>query len=180
MRPVNPPFPPEQIRDILRVIRDQYALAWSGIHGVRHWARVLENGLRLADETGADREVVLLFALFHDACRVNDDRDPGHGGRGAKLAASHQGRLFHIDGTQLALLTEACTLHTRGGTEAHTTVQTCWDADRLDLLRVGIRPAPRKLCTAAAREPVLMKWANDRARSKHSPSFAREDWMISS
>ena len=175
---MNPPFTPEHIRDILRAIRDQYVLSWTGIHGVVHWARVLENGLSIADETGADREVVALFALFHDACRLNDDHDPGHGERGAKLAESFQDRLFHIHNRQLALLIEACTLHTRGGTDADPTVMTCWDADRLDLLRAGITPAPRKLCTDAARDPKLLEWANNRSRHNHTPSFARDDWLI--
>ena len=122
--------------------------------------------------------VVALFALFHDACRLNDDHDPGHGGRGAEFAASLQGRLFHIHNRQLALLIEACTLHTRGGTDADATIQTCWDADRLDLLRAGITPAPRKLCTDAARDPDLMAWANDRARDNHTPLFAHDEWLI--
>ncbi|MFM7531655.1 MAG: hypothetical protein ACKO5J_04035, partial [Rubrivivax sp.] len=43
--------------------------------------------------------------------------------------------------------------HSSGLTEADVTVQTCWDADRLDLGRVGIRPSPRYLCTPAARQP---------------------------
>lgn len=173
---MSPPFTPQRIREILRAIHDQYLLSWSGIHGITHWARVLENGLSIADETGADREVVTLFALFHDACRRNDHRDPGHGTRGAEFAASLQGRLFHIDSGQLALLIEACTLHTRGGTMADPTVMTCWDADRLDLLRAGITPARRKLCTDAARDPDLIAWANDRARHNHTPSFTRENW----
>jgi uncharacterized protein len=44
-------------------------------------------------------------------------------------------------------------------TEADVTVQTCWDADRLDLGRIGIKPEPRFLCTAAAQDPALIEWA---------------------
>ena len=40
---------------------------------------------------------------------------------------------------------------------------TCWDADRLDLGRVGIRPDPRRLFTAAARSPELLSWAYQRS-----------------
>ena len=43
--------------------------------------------------------------------------------------------------------------------DADITVQTCWDADRLDLGRVGIRPDPRRLCTAAARNPRMIEAA---------------------
>jgi uncharacterized protein len=67
---------------ILAAILNEYALPFHGNHGVVHWARVLENGLRIAEDTGADREVVALFALFHDARRVDENRDDDHGLRG--------------------------------------------------------------------------------------------------
>lgn len=68
-----------------------YALPVRGDHGAVHWARVLENGLRVADAIGADREVVALFALFHDFRRVNECRDDGHGERGGEFARSLRG-----------------------------------------------------------------------------------------
>jgi uncharacterized protein len=43
------------------------------------------------------------------------------------------------------------------------TVLTCWDADRLDLGRVGIKPNPHRLCTAAARDPMMIEWAYKRS-----------------
>src|SRR4051794_12368306 len=43
---------------ILGAILRGYALPVRGDHGVVHWARVLENGLRVAEANGADREVV--------------------------------------------------------------------------------------------------------------------------
>jgi len=175
---IHIPFTPERIRSILGAVRDQYKLSWTGLHGVSHWARVLENGLRIADDNGADQEVVTLFALFHDACRVNDHRDRGHGRRGAELASSFHGRLFELDDDRMGLLVEACTLHTRGGVDADPTVQTCWDADRLDLVRAGIWPAPHKLCTEAARDPDVITWANDRSRREAIPDFARDDWLL--
>ena len=51
---------------ILATVLSGYSLSVRGIHGVAHWARVLENALRLAPDTGADPEIVTLFALFHD------------------------------------------------------------------------------------------------------------------
>ena len=69
------------LRPILEAVLDEYALPWNGIHGVGHWARVLENGLRLAEQTGANLDVVSLFALFHDSKRVNEGHDPDHGQR---------------------------------------------------------------------------------------------------
>ena len=72
---------------VLQAIVGQYSLPWRGTHGLPHWARVLENGLRIAEDTGADPAVVTLFAVFHDACRTNEGWDHGHGRRGADLAA---------------------------------------------------------------------------------------------
>lgn len=40
----------------------------------------------------------------------------------------------------------------RLNSDGHTTVLACWDADRLDLARVGIQPQPQRLCTGAARD----------------------------
>ena len=64
---------------VLRAILDECALSPDGDHGVGHWARVLENGLRLAEKTAANIEVVQLFALFHDSKRVRETSDPNMG-----------------------------------------------------------------------------------------------------
>jgi len=77
---------------ILHAVLEEYTLPWDGDHGVAHWARVLENGLRLAGETGANIEVVSLFAILHDSRRVNQASDPNHGPRAAEFASSLRGR----------------------------------------------------------------------------------------
>jgi uncharacterized protein len=153
-----------------------YTLPVWGCHGVVHWARVVENGLRVAETNGADREVVALFALFHDSRRVNESRDDGHGLRGGELATSLRGTLIHLDDTRFDLLFQACHLHTDGLTEGEPTLQVCWDADRLDLARVGIMPKPHRLCTDTARE--LLGWANARAVSNHVPAEVLASWGL--
>lgn len=152
---------------ILREILCGYTLPVRGDHGVVHWARVLENGLRVAEATGADTEVVALFAMFHDSRRVSEFRDDGHGLRGGQFARSLRGSLVHLDDDRFELLFEACRLHTDGHTTGDLTVQACWDADRLDLGRVGIKPEPHRLCTDAARQ--LLSWAHSRAESDFEP-----------
>jgi uncharacterized protein len=149
---------------LLAAIREEYALSWDGIHGVSHWTRVCENGLRLADKTGAQLEVVQCFAYLHDARRANDGSDPGHGSRGAELARRLNGRVLYLADEQIELLAYACAHHTDGLTNADVTVQTCWDADRLDLGRVGIVPDPELLCTPTARELAIREWAWNRSR----------------
>ena len=149
------PFP----EVLVRRVREGYRLRWEGIHGLSHWLRVRQFGLRLAERSGADTRVVELFALFHDARRHNDSRDPGHGARGAALVESLSLADVGLDVGQRALLAFACTHHTAGLTEADVTVGTCWDADRLDLWRIGIPPVPHRLCTDAARDPEVIRWA---------------------
>ncbi len=142
-----------------------FALPLHSIHGPAHWLRVRENGLRLAELTGADCAVVELFALFHDSKRLGDGRDPEHGPRAAQFLRSLRGLLGFLAETDFEHLLFACAHHTAGWTEADLTVQACWDADRLDLGRVGIRPVPERLCTSAAREPGLLAWAYARSRA---------------
>jgi uncharacterized protein len=162
--------------DLIRVIRRQYRLSWRGIHGVVHWARVLENGARLAGLTGARMEVVQLFALFHDSGRFNEDYDPDHGQRGAELATALRGTAFQLTDDDFELLRTACIDHTKGKTTGDVTVLTCWDADRLDLGRVGIRPHPKLLCTDAGKAPAMISWAYERSISGFVPDIVSAEW----
>lgn len=161
---------------IMRAIISGYRLPLLGYHGVIHWARVFENGQRIAELHGADRDVVGLFAVFHDARRINESRDDGHGLRGAELARSLRGTLIHLEDERFDALFEACRLHTNGLTTGDPTLQACWDADRLDLGRVGITPRRDRLCTDAARG--LLSWANDRAITDYNPRDVLSEWAI--
>lgn len=162
--------------DILKAIFERYTLPLLGAHGVLHWARVHENGSRLAEATGADAEVVSLFALFHDSRRWNEFHDEGHGQRGGDFARSLRGSLVHLDDSLFELLYEACRLHTDGHIVGDPILQACWDADRLDLGRVGITPRPELLCTDAARR--LLRWADARAMREHEPTELLAGWGL--
>jgi hypothetical protein len=86
---------------------------------------------------GADREVVLHFASLHDACRQNEYEDPKHGQR----AANWVNRLdLSLDQDQKKTLIQAVRHHNDGQITDDSTVEVCWDSDRLDLPRVGITP----------------------------------------
>jgi len=159
---------------ILAHILPGYVLAVDGTHGVGHWARVHENGLRLAAATGADAEVVALFARFHDARRVNENWDPDHGRRGGDLARTLRGSLVTLDDARFQLLYAACAQHTDGRISAHPTLGACWDADRLDLGRVGITPDPALLSSDAAR--AMIPWADARAVREHRPRALLRAW----
>lgn len=124
---------------------------WS-LHGPNHWRNVELNALKMARQNDADEMVVRLFAVFHDAERRNEGYDPEHGKRAAAFARQLHGDVFAIDHNQLDRLCEACELHNHGFVSDDVTVGTCWDADRLDLPRVGIRPDPAKMSTKEGRE----------------------------
>jgi uncharacterized protein len=130
----------------------QFSADAHSIHGPEHWRRVERNGLLLASRTGADAEVVRLFALFHDCQRINDGHDPDHGARGAVFAASLRGTAFELADARFELLRYACVWHTDGKHHSDPTIGACWDADRLDLGRVGLVPDPKFMSTAFARE----------------------------
>ena len=139
---------------------------------------MLENGLRLAEETGADVAVVQLFSVLHDSKRIDERRDPDHGPRAAEFARRLQGRVFTLSERAFLLLHRACAGHTHERTDPDVTIQTCWDADRLDLGRVGITPRPGRLCTEVAKRPEVIKWADGRATFGVIPEFVREEWGI--
>lgn len=166
------------LKPIVHAVLEDYALPWDGTHGVAHWARVLENGLRLANVTGANVEIVQLFAVLHDSRRVNEGTDDGHGRRGAELAASLRDNWFNLSDHDFDLLHFACVHHTDGLTDGEITVQTCWDADRLDLGRVGISPERKRLCTKAAKSPKILNWADGRGSFEVVPEIVSKDWGI--
>ena len=111
------------------------------------------NGIILISENGGIREdinikVVRFFAYLHDKCRLNDWADLEHGVRSADMLPSIRNTILRdLTDEEVSLLGKACRYHT---TEHHTgipTVDVCFDADRLDLGRVGIVPNPKRMAT---------------------------------
>ncbi|NNE08893.1 MAG: hypothetical protein HKN20_10080 [Gemmatimonadetes bacterium] len=161
----------------MHAIISGYELPLLGTHGLSHWARVLDNGLRLADSTGANPAVVAHFAVFHDARRVDEGTDPGHGRRGAELARMLRGEHLNLTDEEFRLLEIACIHHTDGTVDGDVTVRTCWDADRLDLWRVCIEPKNEFLCTDAAKDAKIQEWARGRSVKEYAPDYVRENWL---
>jgi len=154
--------------NLIDMIQEQFTLNWYGMHGILHWHRVKENGLRMAELTQANKEVVELFAYLHDSRRLNEGYDPQHGKRAAKYATSLSGSIINLTARELDRLLYACRYHSDGLTEADITIQTCWDADRLDLGRIGIKPEPQYLCTDAAKDPKIIEWAYRRSQGRYT------------
>ncbi|MDB5339684.1 MAG: hypothetical protein JWN70_5303 [Planctomycetaceae bacterium] len=166
------------LKPLLEKILGDYSLPVNGLHGVAHWARVLENGFRVGRETGADLEIVSLFAVLHDSQRVNEGTDPDHGLRAANFATTLRGGLIDLSDHDFHLLYRACEGHTHERNHPDVTIQTCWDADRLDLGRVGISPHPSRLCTQYAKQSKTIRWADGRASFHVIPDLVRAEWSI--
>jgi uncharacterized protein len=122
------------------------------IHGLTHWRTVAENGERLCPDTGADPKVVRLFAYLHDHCRLDDEGDPDHGKRAADGLRQIPAPLLNATPAQMKLLDYAIRHHVDGDVSDDPTIGTCWDADRLDLGRVGIIPDERYMSTVRGKE----------------------------
>ena len=122
------------------------------IHGLQHWRTVAGNGDRLCPDTGADPTVVRLFAYLHDHCRLDDEGDPDHGKRAADGLRLIPTSVVKIKPSQMRLLDYAIRHHVDGDVSDDPTIGTCWDADRLDLGRVGIVTDERYMSTAQGKE----------------------------
>lgn len=146
---------------VLEIVTEQLHFD-SDFHGIEHWMRVERNGRWLASKTdGADELVVRAFALIHDSQRVEDGYDVHHGPKAATYInelAYRMGDDWILNKDQTNLLRRACAGHTAAHPDhleddhdLSPTIRCCWDADRLDLGRVGVKPDPQYLFTEEGR-----------------------------
>ena len=138
------------------------------IHGISHWDRVAQNADALLT-SDVDELVVKAFAYMHDVERIDDGDDWQHGLRAAMLVDEiRTTMLVFLNDQEIEQLKEACRLHTLRHRTEDATVNACFDADRLDLGRVGITPDPDKMATTAGRI-LAEKLASDNPES---------DWLL--
>ena len=144
----------------------------SEVHGIEHWHQVEFNGLFLASRTGADVDIVRLFAIFHDSKRFDDGYDPEHGERGAEFAKDcREAKLFEIDDERFDKLYHACKFHTHELRNDDVTISTCYDADRLDLGRVGFPLDPQKMATSFGSQIASL------SLKQQVSVFAMREWL---
>lgn len=139
------------MNELVEAIKAQYKLDWLGTHGWPHWVAVNRVGQQIALHHGLNAQVIQLFAIFHDACRVNEYNDDDHGLRASKLVKKFRKQYFTLPDDDLDRLVVACRDHTDGRVTSDLLIGACWDADRLDLGRVGIAPNLRYLSTDAGK-----------------------------
>ena len=122
----------------------------SVIHGLQHWQHVELFGVlmcRLSEN--ADEDVIRWFAYLHDCKRTNDGHDQDHGKKAADYISEIRNTyLSDLTDSQIQILKTACELHTTTHKTDDPTVNICFDADRLDLLRVGTIIDPTRLASS--------------------------------
>jgi len=138
----------------LELLAVESAFYNSPVHGIHHWRTVERNGLYLSQFNNADRSVVSYFSFFHDCKRENENSDPEHGPRAVEFLKYHRSKIS-LNDRQFKQLCRACSGHTFGGIASDVTVATCWDADRLDLDRVGIKRDHRYFSSEEAKRIVI-------------------------
>lgn len=140
----------------------------NSIHGLGHWDRVAKyaEDLSTAD---VDLLVVKAFAYVHDVERKNENCDPQHGPRATVLVDEIRSTVLgFLNDKEIQQLKEACRLHTTTLRTEDATVNACFDADRLDLGRVGISPKPDKMATVQGR--ILAE--------KMMEAYPENDWLL--
>lgn len=146
----------------------------SALHGPAHWAHVHRFGAALADRLDLPPEgrvCVELFAWLHDLARKDDEAGAQHAVDGAaQIEAILPVIADPLTPAQIETIRVAVRHHSDGmvsgrageaGVFAHidwprdlvvATVGCCWDADRLDLPRVGMTPSDRFMSTRVWKE----------------------------
>lgn len=119
------------------------------IHGYNHWKNVEKIGHYIADRNGADKKIISAFAFLHDIGKTVQFAEPGHGEKSVKIIKEiFKKEYLELNDEQYVKLLEAVSKHDKSDAKSDDiTIQTCWDADRLDLPRVYILPDKNLLYT---------------------------------
>lgn len=154
--------------ELVDAVEERATHRGSSIHGPSHWRAVGAVAAELAGvldaappadakpTPGPDRDLLLLFALLHDAKREDDGRDLQHGPRAALLLDELRAEdVIAVDDLRAAVLREALHDHTNGTLSSDPTIGTCWDADRLLIGRVGMTPDARFCSTHEGRRRAI-------------------------
>ena len=143
----------------------------SAIHGVAHWTRVHRYGLLLADSlklSEKEKIAIALFGFTHDLARTDDGGGNQHSIAGAKYVQYVTDTLFSdFPNSTVDIVKVAIRYHSDGMNAEEALYELpiagssnwsresvlnmigcCWDADRLDLLRLGIMPNESKMSTS--------------------------------
>jgi len=125
------------------------------IHGISHLRRVAITAGRIAASIGEDVESAVVAGFLHDCARSDDGGGTRHAHDSAVLAKKLLSRFYpHLDTVRLC---DAIARHADGETTEDLLAACVWDADRLDLTRLGIEVDPDLLSTTVARRIIMIR-----------------------
>ncbi|HBG14571.1 MAG TPA: hypothetical protein DDW96_04515 [Synergistaceae bacterium] len=105
------------------------------LHGIPHLRRVAILSGRLSKAVGEDVESAVVMGFLHDSARKNDGNDIEHAHDSAILARELIERFFpHLDVDRIC---DAIEGHADGEVTKDPLTACLWDADRLELKRIG-------------------------------------------
>ena len=105
------------------------------LHGISHLRRVAILSGRLANAVGEDVESAIVMGFLHDCARRNDKNDIDHARDSEVLARGLIERFYsHLDVDRIC---EAIAGHADGDVTSDPFTGCLWDADRLELKRIG-------------------------------------------
>ena len=131
----------------------------SPIHGIDHWARVCLYGLDIGNNLWVKQQVdtrvfvshdkfeqaIIHAAFFHDCARITEGCEFDHGRWAEKVWRSYSGRKGFEEG-YTAAISEALLLHVENvKTEAGALAISLCNGDRLDRIRLGELPDPKRM-----------------------------------
>jgi uncharacterized protein len=138
--------------DLWQLVAGQFHSPGYSVHGPDHWRRVERNGSCLQPAPEPISRSFVYSLSFTTVAAVNDGGIKVTVHVGAEYAATLRGVAYELSDDRFEILHYACVWHTDGDHHADPTIATCWDADRLDLGRVGIIPSPEFMSTDFGRE----------------------------
>lgn len=122
------------------------------IHGFSHLRRVAAVAGRIAAAAGEDIESAVVAGFLHDCARRHDGGGVDHAHDSAALTRKLLARFYpHLDAVRLC---DAIARHADGETTEDMLAACVWDADRLELRRLGIEVDPDLLSTEIARRLI--------------------------
>ena len=126
-----------------------------GLHGMSHLRRVASTAGRIASLISEDVEAAVVTGFLHDCARTDDGGGTSHAHDSACVAKNILPTCYpHLDVDRLCA---GIAGHADGVVTDDLLIGSVWDADRLDLVRLGIEVDLGLLSTSVARRVAIVR-----------------------
>lgn len=142
-------------------------------YGYSHIGRMIENGLLLSDFSNANKNIVILFSIFHSITFINEEHDPDNGLRAASLLIEYK-NFLNISKEEFEELEESLLIFSTKNKTSNKNIQICLDSFYLDSMINGIYPNKDKMLTTYAKNAGIITWAMKRAMNNYCPCWIED------